>query len=107
MSPVLKIDAQMNASQQEVVLGDSFEIRLEENPTTGYRWRLRPLESKAITVESDTYQLEHVAVGGGGVRTWKMLTHEVGTVEIHAECVRAAGSSAARTFDVTIRIQSK
>ena len=37
---MLVIDQTQNGSAVETSVGDSFQLKLAENPTTGYRWQL-------------------------------------------------------------------
>jgi inhibitor of cysteine peptidase len=39
----------------EVSVGTRVNIRLQENPTTGYRWSLRDFNGKSLALESDEY----------------------------------------------------
>jgi inhibitor of cysteine peptidase len=48
--------------------GEPIVIRLEENPTTGYRWRLDEFPEGKLRVVSDEFKVVHDAYGAGGVR---------------------------------------
>ena len=60
--------------------GDTFEIHLKENPTTGYIWQTFPWDfetaglTKVLKVRSSKYEADAKAkgaVGHGGVRTFQ------------------------------------
>ena len=48
--------------------GEPVVLRLEENPTTGYRWRLKNFPEGKLRVISDKFTLAGDAYGAGGVR---------------------------------------
>jgi inhibitor of cysteine peptidase len=53
--------------------GETFEVRLPANPTTGFSWELGPSLDDAVVREvSTTYRPDESGkVGGGGTSIWK------------------------------------
>jgi predicted secreted protein len=51
-----------------VALGESIVLRLEENPTTGYRWFFEGFPAEDMLVVSDQFRLANDAFGAGGIR---------------------------------------
>ena len=58
--------------------GDQFDVRLEANPSTGYRWDLgRPLDESIVKLVGSDYQREPAPAGGAapvgqaGLETWR------------------------------------
>jgi inhibitor of cysteine peptidase len=55
--------------------GDRLVVRLEENPTTGYRWAVDEGEGSVLRLAGSDYEVEPAAgIGGGGHR---VLTFDV------------------------------
>ena len=64
-----------------VSVGTAIEIRLPENPTTGYKWELVPIIGlPALT--SDKYVLQGKSVGAGGERCFTITPLGFGHAEI-------------------------
>lgn len=66
-------------------VGDAFEIRLEENPTTGYEWELTVSDGLEI-IEDEFSQTseEEELVGSGGIHIWTIGVNEAGEQTIDA-----------------------
>lgn len=62
-----------DASHAITVTADNpeFNISMQSNPTTGYRWYLKPWAVAWLTVLSQEYDIQDTtAVGAGGTETW-------------------------------------
>ena len=62
-----------NSGTIEVKAGETFVIKLESNPTTGYSWSLAEYDSKVTKQESNVYEPTKTAanvVGSGGTEVW-------------------------------------
>ena len=67
-------------------LGREFEIRITENPTTGYSWNLTL--SPGLLLLHDEYipsRMDENMVGIGGIRVFRIDTMETGQQHVHAE----------------------
>jgi inhibitor of cysteine peptidase len=67
-------------------LGETFALRLQENPTTGYSWNLSL--PKGLTLSRDEYIPSSTGgqlVGGGGVRSFTLVAVEKGEQILSAE----------------------
>ena len=72
-----------------VILGDELEIRLSENPMTGFRWTCAVDNQSLLTLTSETFEiLSDGAVGVGGVRCFRFASIGDGTCEILTELQR-------------------
>lgn len=92
----------------EVRPGDRILIRLEENPTTGYRWEVDLPEERVIAREgSDYVRAAEAGVGGGGTRTFYFGAQSPGAVDVVLTLRREweAEEAAIDRFEVTIRVQ--
>lgn len=78
-------DNNKNISLQK---GDEIIITLEENPTTGYRWHWTDLDKKIFEIEKDDYEIHSDAIGGGGVREFKLKARKTGKATIELINIR-------------------
>src|SRR5271163_1999648 len=98
---MLQITKDRSGSNVEVKLGESFEVELSENPTTGYRWQLLSTGGSVIEPEDDSYQpLGGNSPGGGGIRRWRFRTLKEGVVDVEMEYRRSWEKQPAQTFRV-------
>ena len=68
----------MDNTDISVSAGQSFTIKLEENPTTGYQWSIDNSDESIVKLDEDNYQQEpgtEDMTGSGGYRllTFKAL----------------------------------
>ncbi|MEB3334177.1 MAG: protease inhibitor I42 family protein, partial [Cyanobacteriota bacterium] len=70
-----------NGQTIPVAQGASVELRLPENPTTGYRWTLVAPPSSVAVVE-DTYTSAGSMPGSGGERRWVLQAKTPGTAAL-------------------------
>lgn len=64
-------------------LNNTFILKLDENPTTGFQWNLTT--SPGLVVTADTYQPSSPQLmGSGGVRSWDLKAVQAGNQEIKA-----------------------
>ena len=67
----------------EVAPGAGVQLRLPENPTTGYRWTMTVTPAGCLQVTSDAFERPATAaVGAGGVRVVDIRTSDVPTCEL-------------------------
>lgn len=59
---MLAIGETSNHRDAEISIGDTLKLKLSENPTTGYRWRM-PDVGPALRILEDSYD---APTGGGG-----------------------------------------
>lgn len=71
-------------SRLEVHVGDTIVIPLPDNPTTGYRWELAPLDGDDLVLEESTFQPAGAGVGGGGTAVWTLRAVDVGISDVKA-----------------------
>ena len=69
--------------------GQTFTIILEENPTTGYRWRI-DIADDIVALESDDYQqskadIDMVGVGGQRILVFRSLEKGSTTIKMTYE----------------------
>jgi inhibitor of cysteine peptidase len=103
---MLLIGQKQNGGTIEVPVGESFQIQLSENPTTGYRWHLQADGSPALHLLQDTFQAPPDRYGGGGARHWTFAADRPGLVTVRYELRRSWEPAAVETFSLTVDIKT-
>ena len=81
--PDLTLTEEDSGKPIKVRVGARIEVRLCENPTTGYRWSLADFKSESLAVESDLYEpAAGAATGGGGIRRFDFAAKSAGKGEL-------------------------
>jgi inhibitor of cysteine peptidase len=92
----------------DVPLGQSLEIRLPENRTTGFKWHLTPAAASACTVVHDGGYVAPAAPmpGAGGEHRWRVEATTPGECDIELEYRRGweHNVAPARSFRVRVRV---
>jgi inhibitor of cysteine peptidase len=85
------------------------QLRLPENPSTGYSWELEPLQGDALALQAETYQPPTtLAPGAGGVRVFDFLARSAGNVLLLLRLRRPwEPASAAETFEVKVQVSPR
>ncbi len=86
--------------------GESFDVRLPENPTTGYRWRIAEWDAAQLEVIRDEFRAPSTPVpGAGGEHDWVFRARASGTSLLRIVYARGwQSASPARTFTLNISI---
>ncbi len=93
----------------DVLRGQSFEIVLESNPTTGYAWGLaKRVENHMINLVKNEYRANETSlVGSGGAEVWTFVGRHEGTTTItfayRRPWEKETPPSMIRVFRVSIR----
>jgi predicted secreted protein len=103
---MLVLDESQANGAADVIVGDQFQVRLYENPTTGHRWHLRPIDDAACRVLEDAFEASHGGYGGGGIRRWTFVADHAAVAALHMELRLSGQLQPARTFDVTVNIKA-
>ena len=98
-----------------VSVGDSFVIRLNENPTTGYVWaidgqtELLVLQSSDYVTDTPPNQQGQVLVGGGGKRSFAFVAQKSGMATLKLKHWRSweGDASIVDTFSMLVQIEAK
>src|SRR5450631_4023974 len=77
----------------ELAKGESFEISLRENPTTGFRWKFTATGEPVSTMTGEDFR-PGTGVGGRGIHCWRFRTLQAGESEIRMVLQRAWGAPA-------------
>ena len=63
-------DESFNGKTINLPVGQAIEIRLQENPTTGFRWLLKSSDLAVCAMTSDTFEEKPGPPGHGGEHSW-------------------------------------
>jgi inhibitor of cysteine peptidase len=102
---MLCIEKKDDGGEFELKLGESFEIRLPENPTTGYRWRSGPSVPAQLEVVDEGYDASGAAMGGGGVHHWRLRAVREGQAAVELEYRRSWENRPVDTFRMTLNVK--
>ena len=93
----------------EMRVGQELELRLAENPTTGYRWRLESNGEPACALLDDSFDPPRGGYGRGGSHGWHFRARQAGEGRIALASRRGHGDggSASRTFAVAVRVADR
>lgn len=76
---ILSVNEHNDGGQISAQVGDTIEIRLAENATTGYRWELDGLDPHFFKLEQATGDYQTGSVGSGGDAVFRIKVHAAGT----------------------------
>jgi inhibitor of cysteine peptidase len=77
--PLLTITEMDSGKTFRAAPGACIRICLRENPTTGYRWSLRPFATAVLALKSDDYLLASgPELGCGGIRQFELIAQAPG-----------------------------
>ena len=86
--------------------GDAFEIRLAENPTTGYRWHLVDWDHSILEMTRGEFSPSSTTqYGAGGEHVWEFVARGSGHVALRLDQRRsweAATPAKSFTLDVSV-----
>lgn len=91
-----------------VRVGDKVTVRLDESPTTGYRWALDTDGGGIVSLQSSDYQpASGGGIGSGGQAVFAFVAREVGHVALRFKLWREweGNSSIIDTVTVDIRVE--
>lgn len=75
-------DESSNGRTIDTTVGQTFDIHLLENPTTGFHWQLTPLDSAACILVSDAFNGPAITPGRGGEHSWTFRAAASGRCDI-------------------------
>ena len=96
----------MNDNKKTVTVqkGDTIEIELDENMTTGFNWDIDKADENICELVASEYQLPaNSAMGGGGVRTMIFRVKNTGTASIRLKNWQRWSGSIYQNFEVTVK----
>jgi inhibitor of cysteine peptidase len=106
--PVLRVDETSNGQTLEAALGQTVEICLEENPTTGFRWRMAQAGGRVGTLLRDAFEPGRQAPGQPGFHRWQFKVVAPGSGPVRFVYRRSweDDAAAARVFTVILSVKN-
>lgn len=105
---VLALNRTDNNRTAELRVGERLEVRLPENPTTGFSWAVDDNDRQRLTLEDTAYAPPDEAgfIGARGQRTFRFTARQPGDVLLKLKYWRIweGDGSVAERFAVTLRI---
>jgi inhibitor of cysteine peptidase len=102
------VDEKFNDRTIEVTIGQTIEVHLPENPTTGFRWQLTSDGGPACVMIESQFIAPAGPPGKGGDHAWKFKAVRAGESDIELGYRRSWESStgSSRTFKIHVKIGS-
>lgn len=98
-----------NGRTVELGVGDTIDLALAENPTTGFRWELAALEGGALALAGDRFDPgSGGGIGGGGTRHFALVARKAGQTALSAALQRAwaRDQPPLETFSATVKVSA-
>jgi inhibitor of cysteine peptidase len=101
----LEISSSHNGQTVSLKVGDTVDLRLPENPSTGYRWTIDTLDPAHVKI-SETGFRGTDSVGGGGDAYWRLRGAAAGETALTLKRWRSfeGDRSVVERFAVTLQI---
>ena len=109
MSGILIIEADQGKTVP-VHQGSAITIRLDENPTTGYRWDVKEGSNQIIEFQKSEYLIEsETETGRGGTRIFRFKAKSIGeeTVQLKLRRSWEPDDVFLKEFRIVIFVQKK
>ena len=94
-----------DGANMELKTGDTFYVKLNENPTTGFSWKMNITDGLAVV--SDEYiATDTELVGAGGVHEWEIQAVDYGTQQVTAVYMRSWENATGdeQRFEFTVEV---
>ncbi len=88
-------------------MGETILVRLDETPTSGYRWAVDHLDKQVLAAEGSDFELPaNASIGAAGQRTFTFRATARGTGRIALALMRRWERPAAAVdqFEISVRV---
>ena len=100
----MRIDESFDNKSVTLPVGETIELSLAENPTTGYRWTLASPGAPVCELKDDEFVSPGQQPGGGGKHNFTFAVRQAGEATIALKSARKwADADAGRDFTVNVR----
>ena len=87
----------------QVSPGDTVELQLEENPTTGYSWMVEEI-TPIFSIQQNDYELfSGAGIGGGGTRKLLLKVERPGNGRISLQNRQPWSGDVYQTFELDVK----
>jgi len=102
---MISVDQNFNGQTVDLPVGQVMELRLAENPTTGYRWTFVANGKPVCVVVADRYNRPSGRPGQGGEHFWQIKGVTAGDCTIALQYGRSFEPNApAKDFGLHVRV---
>ncbi len=103
---MITVDQSYAGQTIDLRVGQVMELRLSENPTTGFRWVFTTTGGPACAVSGDSFQPPTSgALGAGGEHRWDIRALRPGLCDLSLAYRRSFESGPpARSFTIHVRV---
>ena len=102
---MIVIDQNQSGQTIDLPVGQVMELRLAENPTTGYRWTIIANGAPVCLVVSDQFDGPSGPPGKGGEHRWQIKGAAIGECDIAMKYRRSfEQDTAANSFALHVRV---
>jgi inhibitor of cysteine peptidase len=91
---------------RQVRAGETIAIRLDEIPSTGYRWVLTCVPINAVVIVSNQWVANSPVIGGAGRREFLLRVERPGPVVINTQLLRTWQGEGSAINDHEFRIEA-
>lgn len=108
LKPPLTLNEANNGQEVNLVTGQKFDVELDENATTGYRWNiLSPGRTVIRETDEPDFRRGSDAIGAGGKRTFHFIAASTGIASLKLTYRRSWEKDVppAKTFQVTVKVR--
>ena len=90
--------------QRKVRVGETFEIRLDANPSTGFAWQVS-CDANSLKLVNKTFDRASNSMGAGGTDVWKFEALRAGNSNLTFELRRSweKDVQAARVYEIEVQ----
>ncbi len=105
---MLILDERSDGDTVRVRVNQELEVRLQENPTAGFRWRVVQTGSPVCTLLGHGFDPGADAPGQTGNHSWKFRVTSAGTAIIKLVYCRTweDADAGARSFALTLNVEA-
>ncbi len=103
----MSFDESANGRTVELKIGETIEVRLPENPTTGFRWQLTADGSPAVAKRDDAFTASSGPPGQGGTHVWKFkaVATDEGDIELGHRRRWEGQGEAPKNFKLHVKVE--
>lgn len=103
---MLAIDQSQAGQTIELPVGQVMELRLQENPTTGFKWSFAADGSPNCALVGNSFAHQAGPPGQGGEHVWRIQGVRVGTCDLSLVYRRSfeANVPPAQSFEIHVKV---
>ncbi len=104
---MLRVDQSRDNTEAVLAVGQTLEIALLENPTTGFRWELKASAEPICVPRGNTFDRPSAGIGKSGTRRWRFeaIRAGVGRIELVYRRAWEQDKPPAQTFQLAVRVK--